>query len=646
MSKLDYLKSIDGFCKAINRIEHKGKQILYRYIPSSYKKNVASAKWDKLYYPHITTTSFPAKYFLDVLNTADSFLSGKYDILGSGELQIEKVNWSKDYKSGYEWKPGTFYTGYVQEGISTNSDVKWPREISRAHQLLQCAVAYDATQNEKYAEFVVNQILDFISSNPLMRSINWGCTMDVAIRAVNWIWALAIIQKTYQLDTSKRIIIEQSLYEHGWFIYRNPEGGMACNHNHYLADLSGQIQLGLLFRDSKEGNIWLSDGINQLYKEIRSQILPTGMSYERSTHYNRLVLELILVPVLQLKQNGYEVPQDIWYRIETMFDFISHILQPDGEVPIIGDQDNGRLLPFSDGQLNNFRYLMSLGALLFVRSDFKQLGEGYNLYCRYLVDNKTEIDFDSLPVIQNVSKSMSFPDAGFYLMRKDKDYLLFNASGKGLNPEISSTTHTHSDLLSFVLSAAGEQFLIDPGSFVYTADAEQRMYFRSTEMHNTATVDGESQNILRKENLWDFERNAIPLVQTWESNEKYDLISASHNGYCRLPDPVTHRRTIRFSKESPLWSIRDQFSAKKNHNYCLFFHVAEGIGITKENDSIILKGKTSSLQINFSTDTEINLEIINTFISRAYGVKKTGEAIVVKIHANKSFEILTNIIKI
>ena len=110
-------------------------------------------------------------------------------------------------------------------------------------------------------------------------------------------------------------------------------------------------------------------------------------------------------------------------------------------------------------------------------------------------------------------------------MRKEGNYLLFNATGKGQYPELRPGAHTHSDLFSFELFTHGRSFLIDPGSYVYTADADQRMLFRSTKMHNTVTVDGESQDIMYRENLWDFERNAIPEVQ--DGNQ---LINMIHGG--------------------------------------------------------------------------------------------------------------------
>lgn len=646
MKKFDYFLSVDGICLLLHKLSVRKNRLVYKCFSTKLFGIPSKCNFSDVNLPQINDCPFQYEWNHQLVATAERYLNGIYDILGSGDIHIEKIDWSKDYKSGHKWQQGKFYRDYIQESIETDSDVKWPREISRCHQLLQCAVAFDATKDKRYAVFVVDQITDFIENNPLMRSINWGCTMDVSIRAVNWLWSLAIIRKSYKIDNDKWNIIVRSLYEHGWFIYRNPEKGMVYNHNHYLADLSGQIQLGLMFRDTKEGQKWLSEGENELFREIRCQILPSGMSYERSTHYNRLVLELVLVPVLLLKSNGYEIPQDIWCRIESMFEFISGIIQPDGEVPIIGDQDNGRLLPFSVGELNDFRYLMSLGAMLFGRSDFKRLGNGYNVYCRYLCGNVDVSDYNAIPDIDFSPDSKAYPDAGFYVMRKDEDYLIFNASGKGLYPELSSTTHTHSDLLSINLSANGEPFLIDPGTFVYTANAGERALFRSTEMHNTATVDGQSQNIIDKSNLWDFERNAIPSVSVWMSDDKHDIIEASHNGYTRLSDPVIHTRRVSFDKKKHRWDIEDIFDANAEHDYKIHFHTAKEISVINNDGYVILKGKDTSLKFSFVTESQYDIVEYDTFLSRSYGSKEQSKEFIISIHENKSFKIITSIEKL
>jgi hypothetical protein len=651
-----YFQSFDSFIQFIYGFRRRINEYYYRLFKSAIQKvlekYVKKGIDNRLLLSRINNELLSLRFDLQLSKKetdyirleADRSMQGIYNLLGSGDVLLLPIDWHTDFKTGFRWPPGTFYKKYKQEEIDSDSDVKVPRELSRCHHFLKLGLAYKLTKNEKYAELCIKQITDWINENPLMYSINWGCTMDVAIRAVNWIWTLGLISDSIKLNNRTIDRIKASLYEHGWFIYRNPEKGLFNSSNHYLSDLAGQIHLGLLFKNMEEPKKWLKAGKEELFREIRMQILPSGMSYERSTNYNRLVLELILVPILILKQDGYEIPTDIWYRLEKMFEFIMYSLNPDGTSPIIGDQDNGRLLPFGVEETNNFRYLLSLGSLLFNRSDFKQYGEGFNIYCSILGGEGAMERWGKIPHCDLTLESIAFPDIGLYIMRKEDNYLLFNATGKGAYPELGTGTHTHSDLLSFVLSIKGKTFLIDPGSYVYTADASARMLFRSTQMHNTVAIDGESQNVLKKEALWDFGRNAIPVVSLWKSNCKDDKIIASHSGYERLVQPVTHTRTIIFNKEDLLWIIEDRFTGEGKHLFEWFYHFDIGIDFDIGNYTVkTICEDSKNIELSFKCNDSILIEKKSSLISKGYGSKQHGLVVVVSAKSDCPTMLITEI---
>ena len=94
-----------------------------------------------------------------------------------------------------------------------------------------------------------------------------------------------------------------------------------------------------------------------------------------------------------------------------------------------------------------------------------------------------------------VRGSQAFPEAGTYIMRDRDLYLCFNASGAGINGRGS---HGHNDALSIEVSAGGRAFIVDPGTYVYSADLAKRHEFRSTAYHSTVQIDGKEQNTIRR----------------------------------------------------------------------------------------------------------------------------------------------------
>ena len=60
-----------------------------------------------------------------------------------------------------------------------------------------------------------------------------------------------------------------------------------------------------------------------------------------------------------------------------MYNFLYITIKPDSSVPNIGDQDNGRLLPFGNEKVDDFKYLFSISSVLFNNYQMKENGNGY-----------------------------------------------------------------------------------------------------------------------------------------------------------------------------------------------------------------------------------------------------------------------------
>jgi len=561
------------------------------------------------------------------INDADEICNHVFDLLGSGKTKLGKeIDWHLDFKSGFRWNPKEYYPATGKHvTLDDDSDVKVPWELSRCQHFVTLGKAYWYTSDEKYAEEFVNQIESWVFQNPTELGVNWACTMDVAIRAVNWIWGYYFFCNSETLTKDFKIKFFKSLFLHGRHIINNLEFGQICG-NHYLSDIVGLIYLGIFFKECKDGWRWLNKGLKVLKEEMKFQVYPDGVDFEGSISYHRLVTELFLSATLLCLKNDITFPD--WYmkRLERMIEFVMYYTKPDGTAPQIGDNDDGRLHILSNyGSWNrlNHRYLLSVGAVLFKRSDFKQVAGKFHEEAFWLLGEEGLKKFEILPDSDFTLGSKAFSQGGFYIMRNRDLYMIIDCVPA--DPKAPSG-HKHNSRLSFELFAGDKSFIIDPGAYIYTADKEMRNLFRSTRYHNTVVVDGEEQNGFNENELFRMKQDVSVKVNRWLVTEKYDLLDTEHNGYARLKNPVVHRRQIYFNKEKGYWVIKDMLAGDGEggykHKFDMYFHFAP-MGLRKKDELAIGTDNRDGINIVIVPleKEEVKMEIEKGWVSYSYGRK-------------------------
>jgi len=337
----------------------------------------------------------------ETIKDADEICEHIFDLLGSDKEELGKeIDWHLDFKSGFRWNPKTYYLWTGKHiTLDDDSDVKVPWELSRCQHFATLGKAYwyinqSKMQNakckidgEKYAREFVEQISDWIDANLVELGVNWACTMDVAIRAVNWLWGYYFFCELPNVTKEFKIKFFKSLFLHGLHIINNLEFGQIRG-NHYLSDIAGLVYLGIFFQETKDGKRWLEKGLSALKEEMKVQVYPDGVDCEGSISYHRLVTELFISTTLLCLKKGITFPE--WYitRLEKMIEFVMYYTKPDGTAPQIGDNDDGRLHILSNyGNWNKLdhRYLLSVGAVMFKREDFKQAAGEFHEEAFWLV---------------------------------------------------------------------------------------------------------------------------------------------------------------------------------------------------------------------------------------------------------------------
>lgn len=486
----------------------------------------------------------------------------------------EVVEWRRDPRSGYLW-PLDYHRDLILQR-SDGSDVRVVWELNRLGHLLRI-------QNS--AEFL-SQLRSWHEQNPYGRGPNWNCAMEVALRAINILAAFERLRKSPEFDPEGLIFLLTLLQLHGRFISINLEFSYIATSNHYLSDVAGLLWLEVMLPELDEADDWHDLALPAMLREMKKQVLADGADFESSTGYHRFVLELFLYSFMLCREHGRQIDQEYWRKLHQMLEYVKAYIRPDGLAPLIGDTDGGQVLPFHNYSGDDHAYILDIGAEVLNAPEFKFPQE----------------------------KSKAFPDAGIYIMRSSDSYLCFNASGAGIHGRGS---HGHNDALSIEVSAAGRAFIVDPGTYIYTGDLEMRHAFRSTAYHSTVKIDNEEQNTTYVSMPFVIGNEAQPRVLEWESYQNYDKVVAEHYGYRRLESPVTHRRTVAFSKRECSWQIEDEFFGSGEHEFEVWFHFAPGLSLTVREAEVEARAGDVALTVR-SLSLAQQPTLVEQHVSRNY----------------------------
>jgi hypothetical protein len=446
----------------------------------------------------------------------------RFDLLGSGPTDLgPEIDWSRDFKSGRRWP--LRHGSLLRLAYGDGSDIKVPWELSRFQHLPLLAVTGSVDE-------VGAELRRWTEANPVELGPNWASTMDVAIRAANWAAALAL---SAEAAAGKPWFEEAlgSLLQHARFIRSHLEWSEARG-NHYLSNVVGMLPLAALFSGSAEGREWTEWASSELVTEMDHQVRADGCAHEASTSYHRLVTELFLCGT---HATDALVPGALpdWYRerLGVMLDFVRDYTRPDGLAPQIGDADDGRFLPLGDYGADPRDH-------------------------RHLFD---QADRPFEPALT----SAAFPAGGFFALRGGGLYAIVRCGDVGRH---GRGGHGHNDQLSFELAVGERPLVVDPGTYVYTADPAERNRFRSTAYHATLRIDGGEQNELRTDDLFLMEDRARAEALAWDERS----FEGRHHGF----PGATHTRRIELGERE--LHIRDTVTSHTSRELEWTFPLAPG----------------------------------------------------------------------
>ena len=506
---------------------------------------------------------------------ADELLENRLSFFHLEKVYLgDPFDWNRDHESGKPTPRRLSSTiNYRDYGVTGDAKIVW--EPNRHHHLVVLGRAYRAFDDPRYAEAVYRQIDSWIASNPFGYGMNWRSPLELGIRVINWVWALDLVHGHGEGPPGFRERVRESIWRHLWEITRKYSRGSSAN-NHLIGEAAGVFIGSAYYPDLPGARRWMVESHDILSREILRQSYADGCTREQALGYHMFVLQFFLVVGTVGREIGMDFPSRSWERIEKMTEYLG-VLAEGGPLPMFGDCDDGYVLDLAAGG-NEVRELLSIGAVLFGRPDFKVVAGEFGEASYWLLGTDARARFEALPPPPEPSglRSRAFPESGHYLLQsghtreENRVSLLFDCAELGYT---SIAAHGHADALSFTLRVSGRDVFVDPGTFDYFTYPEWRKYFRSTAAHNTAEIDGEDQSAMLGPFLWG--DRAVSKCTRFETKGAGGIVRGEHDGYARLSPPARHSRTVEMEAESGAVIVTDEFLSEGAHNLRILFHVAE-----------------------------------------------------------------------
>jgi hypothetical protein len=533
-----------------------------------------------------------------LIERAERLVAGRFDLLGLRGLDFgDPIDWHLEPVAGKRTQASAHWSRieYLDASVAGDKKITW--ELNRQQYFVVLGRAYWHTNDERYAETFARHLSAWMDANPPKRGINWASSLEVAFRAISWLWALRFFQHSTHLDAALYTRALKFLYAHARHLETNLSTYFSPN-THLTGEALALVYLGTLLPEFRAASRWRAMGTRILVAELDRHIRPDGVYFEQTSYYHRYTTDFYTHFLALLRADKQNAPREspradaprhalLEEKLQALLAHLMHITLPDGTTPLFGDDDGGRLAPFDERAPNDFRATLATGAALFRRADYKFVAREATEEMLWLFGAQALSDFDALDAQEPpAAQSRAFTDGGYYVMRDgwttDSNYLLLDCGTHGS----LGGAHAHADALAILACAArGTSVLTDSGTYTYTGSAALREQFRATAAHNTLTVDGESSSL--PESAFRWRQMARAACRTWQSRARFDLFEGEHDGYLRLqPAPAKHVRSVLFIK-GDYWVVRDRVETSGAHDYELNFHFDARCQLTseKKNDA-------------------------------------------------------------
>lgn len=549
-----------------------------------------------------------------LLADADSICAGHVVLFADRRFDVGMPPvWNRDPDTGVVG-PAIYAGDIAVANPEQVGDIKHVWELNRHLHLVRLAQAWTMTNDVAWLHALHHQLRSWLDQCPPLTGPNWTSSLEMGIRLINWslVWQLVGGENSglFAGEDGQRLRADwlESIHAHCSTIARHLSRHSSAN-NHLIGELAGLYVGASVWPCWKASADWQEQARQELEHEAQIQFSRDGVNREQAFAYHVFSSECLFVAGLVgqacagLREQPRSEPfsRAYWASLQRALRFLRSVRDVGGNVPMVGDADDGIAFRLDAPGGDRAAQLLALGDAVLRRIEPQHLGVRWLLHT--LPGGRPEAD------PHESDTGWAFPDGGYLLFGSHFGELdeIKGMVDCGPLGYLGIAAHGHADALALTLSVGGEECLVDPGTYSYWQESKWRDYFRGTSAHNTVRIDGLDQSVSGGRFMW-LKKAQASIERMPQSPHEFDF-RGSHDGYARLADPVRHMRTVRFDAASSTLVVRDEIAAKKHHQVELFWHFAPGLSVRLDSSGLHVRGKRFALQMH-AQGADLSMELV------------------------------------
>jgi hypothetical protein len=424
-----------------------------------------------------------------ILHRADLVLSGKMPLFSHPAIDFTASDrWQRDPILGIR-APDQFYGRIPYLDSQTVGDSKFVWEPSRFGWVYWLGAASVITGHQRYEDEFCALTRDWLARNRYPMGIHYCSSLEVAIRAYAWVWALDLFAERLSREPD---LLDQLL--HGlWTACRHVERTLShyfAPNTHLLGEAFGLFACGAALPEFREAPRWRRTGTRILDREARRQLHRDGTHRELSSCYHLYTTDIYLQACAIAQQCGVPLGATAVDAARRLAARLDDFCPADFVLPQFNDCDGGRLTWFGLRALDAAPALATAASLFGASEPRAQPfgAQGYSVWmCPRAhpvvpAENRRDGAADTKSVA-----GAGVHDSGIVTYRNSAgDFLAFRAGPFGY----MSCGHSHDAPTSIILYLGGRAVIVDSGTGAYTQSKLIRDRFRSASGKNILLIDG------------------------------------------------------------------------------------------------------------------------------------------------------------